>query len=243
MRNDTQSKEPDSDLPRNKGWYALPTAITCISLGLGFYSILLTIEESYQHAAMALFLAMVADKLDGWVARKTGTFSEFGVQMDSLSDVISFGAAPALLLHELALRDLGLLGVLAAIIYTACTAMRLARFNLMAAAADLRYFTGLPCPAAAAVLASLAWFATANQFDVADYAPAMALVIALLGLTMVSSIRYLSFKVLPNAGLLVLIAVVLVLGLVFLGLPATLLGAFSLYAFSGPVLAMVRFRR
>jgi CDP-diacylglycerol--serine O-phosphatidyltransferase len=186
-----------------------------------------------------LFLAMVADKLDGWVARKTGTYTAFGLQMDSLSDVISFGAAPALLVYQLALQDAGPLGVLAAIIYTACTALRLARFNVMSASADLRYFTGLPCPAAAAVIASLAWISITHPFDVAAFAPAMALLILLLGLAMVSSIRYLSFKVLPNAGLLVLIAVSVVLGLVFLGLPATLLGVFSLYAFSGPLLALV----
>ena len=240
MQNDAQRSEHASIHPRSKGWYALPTAITCVSLGLGFYSIVLSINGRFQEAALALFLAMVADKLDGWVARKTGTYSAFGVQMDSLSDVISFGAAPAILAYLLALQDLGIAGVLAAIVYTACTALRLARFNVMSASADLRYFTGLPCPAAAALVASFSWVTIAYQFDLAELAPVMALLLVLLGVAMVCSIRYLSFKVMPPAGLLAVIAAFVLLGLVFLGVAATLLGAFLVYALSGPLFALGR---
>lgn len=240
MEDDIPQTEDDPNLPREKGWHVLPTAITCIGLGLGFYSILLSIEGNYQQAAISIFLAMIADKLDGWVARKTGTYTAFGVQMDSLADVISFGAAPALLAYQVALQDAGLFGVLAAIIYTACTAFRLARFNVMSAIADFRYFTGLPCPAAAAVIASVTWISITHQFEVAAFAPAVALLILLLGLAMVSSIRYLSFKIMPSAGVLVTAAVFIALSLTFLGLPATLLGTFSLYAFSGPLLALVQ---
>jgi CDP-diacylglycerol--serine O-phosphatidyltransferase len=235
MQNDAQHSERNPNLPRSKGWYALPTAITCISLGLGFYSILLTVEGGYQQSAIALFLAMVADKFDGLVARKTGTYTAFGVQMDSLSDVISFGAAPTLLAYQFALQDAGIWGVLTAIIYTACTALRLARFNVMSATADLRYFTGLPCPAAAAVIASLVWFSVANRIETASFAPAITLLILLLGLAMVSSIRYLSFKVMPHAGLLAIMAVAVVLSGWLWGIPATLFGAFFLYALSGPL--------
>lgn len=235
MQNDAQRSDRNPKLPRSKALYALPTAITCISLGLGFYSILLTFEGSYQEAAIALFLAMVADKFDGLVARMTGTYTEFGVQMDSLSDVISFGAAPALLAYQFSLQDAGIWGVLTAIIYTACTALRLARFNVMSSTADLRYFTGLPCPAAAAVIASLVWFSVANGIETASFTPVITLLTLLLGLAMVSSIRYLSFKVMPHAGLLALMIVAVVVSAWLWGIPATLFGAFFLYALSGPL--------
>jgi CDP-diacylglycerol--serine O-phosphatidyltransferase len=238
MQKDNKQSDRRSELPRPKGWYVLPTAITCLSLGLGFYSILLTIEGGYQQASIALFLAMVADKFDGLVARMTGTYTAFGVQMDSLSDVISFGAAPALLAYQFILHDAGIWGVLTAIAYTACTALRLARFNVMSATADLRYFTGLPCPAAAAVIASFVWFSVANRIEAASLTPAIALLILLLGMAMVSSVRYVSFKVMPHAGLLAVIAVALALSAWQWGVPATLFGAFFLYACSGPILTL-----
>lgn len=235
MQNDAHHNDRDPVLPRSKLWYALPTAITCISLGLGFYSILLTFEGGYQPAAIALFLAMVADKFDGLVARMTDTYTEFGVQMDSLSDVISFGAAPALLAYQFSLQDAGVWGVLTAIIYTACTAMRLARFNVLSSTADLRYFTGLPCPAAAAVIASLVWFSVAKEIQTTSFTPVITLLILLLGLAMVSSIRYLSFKVMPHVGMLALMVLAVVLSGWLWGIPATLFGAFFLYALSGPL--------
>lgn len=242
MSNIVSRSKHDPDRLHAKGWHALPTAITCVGLSLGFYAILLSIEANYQQAAVALFLAMIADKLDGLVARKTGAYTAFTVQMDSLSDVISFGAAPALLVYQVALQDAGLFGVLAAIFYTACTAFRLARFNVMSATADLRYFTGLPCPAAAAVIAALVWVSVTHQMDAKAFAPAMALLI-LLGLAMVSSTQYLSFKTMPNIRALVITAAFVFLSLTFWGLPATLLGGFTLYALSGPLLTFARRQR
>ena len=138
---------------RRKGLYILPNLVTLAALFAGFYSIVMAMNGRFDMAAIGVFCAMVLDSLDGRVARMTNTQSAFGEQMDSLSDMVSFGAAPALISYEWALRGLGRWGWIAAFVYCACAALRLARFNVNTGVVDKRYFQGLPSPAAAAILA------------------------------------------------------------------------------------------
>ena len=137
---------------RRKGIYILPNLFTLAALFGGFYAIVMAMNGRYDLAAVGIFCAMVLDSLDGRVARMTNTQSAFGEQMDSLSDMVSFGAAPALIAYEWALRDLGRWGWFAAFVYCACAALRLARFNVNTGVVDKRYFQGLPSPAAAALV-------------------------------------------------------------------------------------------
>ncbi len=147
----------DSAIPeahkRPKGIYMLPNMITLAALFGGFYAVVMAMNDRYDLATVGVFVAMVLDSLDGRVARLTNTQSAFGEQMDSLSDMVSFGAAPALIAYEWALRDLGRWGWIAAFVYCACAALRLARFNVNTAVVDKRYFQGFPSPAAAALVA------------------------------------------------------------------------------------------
>ena len=145
---------------RRKGIYILPNLFTLAALFGGFYSIVMAMNGRYDMAAIGIFCAMVLDSLDGRVARMTNTQSAFGEQMDSLSDMVSFGAAPALIAYEWALRGLGRWGWFAAFVYCACAALRLARFNVNTGVVDKRYFQGLPSPAAAALVAGFIGVAT-----------------------------------------------------------------------------------
>ena len=138
---------------RRRGIYLLPNAFTTAALFCGFYAIVMAMNQRFEHAAWAIFIAMVLDGLDGRVARLTNTQSEFGAQYDSLSDMVSFGAAPALVIYEWSLRGLGKLGWIAAFVYCAGAALRLARFNTNIEVVDKRFFQGLPSPAAAALVA------------------------------------------------------------------------------------------
>src|SRR6267154_692807 len=142
---------------RRRGIYLLPNLFTTAALFAGFYSIVMAMNQRYDYAAVAIFVAMILDTLDGRVARLTRTQSAFGAEYDSLSDMLSFGAAPALVMYEWALRDMGRIGWIAAFVYCAGTALRLARFNTQLAVADKRWFTGLPSPAAAALVAGMIW--------------------------------------------------------------------------------------
>lgn len=216
----------------------------------GFYAIVMSIGGQYSEAAVAVFIAALLDGLDGRVARMTGTQSEFGVQYDSLSDLVSFGLAPALVLYTWSLSSLreygpmwGKIGWAAAFIYAACGALRLARFNTQVGVIDKRYFQGLASPAAAAVCMSFVW--TMDKSDVAGstvcfVTPFLAV---FAGLLMVSRFRYFSFKSLPmGAGDRVpfgwIVALLLVLVLLAIDPPRLLLGVFSLYLLSGPVLTI-----
>jgi CDP-diacylglycerol--serine O-phosphatidyltransferase len=145
---------------RRKGIYILPNLITLAALFGGFYAVVMAINGRFDLAAVGVFCAMVLDSLDGRVARMTNTQSAFGEQMDSLSDMVSFGAAPALIAYVWALKGLGRWGWIAAFVYCACAALRLARFNVNTAVVDKRYFQGLPSPAAAALVAGFIWVAT-----------------------------------------------------------------------------------
>ena len=155
-KNDTPSETPaTASLPlRKKGIYMLPNMITLAALFGGFYAVVMSMNGRFDLATLGIFAAMFLDGLDGRVARLTNTQSAFGEQMDSLSDMVSFGAAPALIAYEWTLRDLGRWGWIAAFVYVSCAALRLARFNVNTSVVDKRYFQGLPSPAAAALVAT-----------------------------------------------------------------------------------------
>src|SRR6185295_5631377 len=138
---------------RRRGIYLLPNLFTTAALFAGFYAIVMAMNQRFDNAAVAIFVAMILDTLDGRVARLTRTQSAFGAEYDSLSDMVCFGAAPALVIYEWALKDLGRFGWIAAFVYCAGAALRLARFNTNIEVVDKRYFQGLPSPAAAALVA------------------------------------------------------------------------------------------
>ncbi len=231
---------------RRRGIYLLPNLFTTAALFAGFYAIVAAINDRFEPAAVAIFVAMVLDGLDGRVARMTNTQSEFGAQYDSLADLISFGLAPALVMYEWSLSGLGKLGWLAAFIYTAGAALRLARFNVQLAVADKRYFTGLASPASAAVLTGLVW--VFHDYGVAGEQlqwVTFGLTVT-CGVLMVSNVRYYSFKDLDVRGKVPFFAVliiVLVFVLVSTDPPKVLFGAFLAYALSGPVTTLMLLRR
>ena len=200
----------------SRGIYLLPSILTTFGMFAGFYSIIASINGDFTLAAISIMIAMMWDTLDGRVARLTNTQSAFGAQYDSLSDLVSFGVAPALLVYEWSLSDMGRVGWLAAFIYLACAALRLARFNTQVGTADKRYFQGLPSPAAAGVIASMIWlkFWKFEYFDFGivslSYYIGVGITIV-CGLLMVSNVRYYSFKELDSkkASFRFLLAIVL----------------------------------
>jgi len=180
---------------RRRGIYLLPNLFTTGVLFGGFFAIVQAMNGRYEIAAVAIYVAMVLDGLDGRVARWTHTQSEFGAEYDSLADMVAFGAAPALVAYEWTLRDLGKLGWIAAFVYCAGTALRLARFNTNIDLVDKRYFQGLPCPAAAAVVAGLVWVVSDFGWTVGPALTAVSWAITVFaGVTMVSNVPFYSFK-------------------------------------------------
>lgn len=234
---------------RRRGIYLLPNLFTTAALFAGFYSIVAAMNAKFEAAAVAIFVAMILDGMDGRIARLTNTQSDFGVQYDSLSDMVSFGLAPALVIYQWSLSYTGKLGWLAAFIYAATTALRLARFNTQAASADKQFFQGLPSPAAAALIASLIWYA--ESLDVSEGSTLVFIsfpVTVIAGILMVSNIRYHSFKQFDLHGRVPFIAgIVVVLIFAFIAIePPLVLFIISLtYATSGPVytLMLIRQRR
>ena len=231
---------------RRRGIYLLPNLFTTGCLFAGFYAIVSAMSGKFEPAAIAIFVAMIMDGLDGRVARLTNTQTDFGAEYDSLADMIAFGLAPSLVMFEWALFNLGKLGWLAAFIYTAATALRLARFNTQVGTAGKRYFQGLASPAAAAVIAGMVWVATDHGQIGADWRiPAFAITLA-TGLLMVSNIRYRSFKDLDLKGkipFVTLIIVVLVFVTISYSPPQVLFTIFLIYAISGPTNTLVSLRR
>src|SRR5262244_2662745 len=150
---------------RRRGIYLLPNIFTTAALIVGFYAIVQAMNQNFENAAAAIFVAMVLDFIDGRVARMTHTQSAFGAEYDSLSDMVCFGAAPALVMYEWVLRDLGKLGWIAAFVYVAGAALRLARFNTLLEVADKRWFMGMPSPAAAALVAGMVWIVDDYNID------------------------------------------------------------------------------
>ena len=181
---------------RKKGIYLLPNSLTTAALFAGFYAIVQAMNQRFDQAAIAIFVAMFLDGLDGRVARLTHTQSEFGAEYDSLSDMVSFGAAPALVIYEWALKDLQRLGWLAAFVYCVGTALRLARFNTNIEIVDKRFFQGLPSPMAAALVAGFVWIASDNKIPVSDYGIRWIawFVTLYAGITMVTNVPFYSGK-------------------------------------------------
>jgi len=180
---------------RRRGIYLLPNLFTTAALFFGFFAIVQAMNNRFETSAIAVFVAMVLDGLDGRIARLTHTQSEFGAQYDSLSDMVSFGAAPALIMYEWALKDLGKLGWIAAFVYCVGAALRLARFNTNIEIVDKRYFQGLPSPMAAALLAGLVWVFDDLGIDRELWLKSIAWVFTMYaGVTMVSNVPFYSFK-------------------------------------------------
>ncbi len=192
IMNDFNQRKPMSI--RRRGIYLLPNLFTTAALFSGFYAIVQSMNNRFEYAAVAIFIAMVFDGLDGRVARMTHTQSEFGAEYDSLSDMVSFGVAPSLLMYEWAFKDLGKLGWFAAFIYCVCAALRLARFNMNIDVVDKGHFQGLPSPAAAALVSGFVWVLLDNGYAGNDVRWIAAALTVFAGLSMVSNLRFYSFK-------------------------------------------------
>jgi len=183
---------------RRRGVYLLPNLFTTGALFAGFYAMVAAMRDDFESAAIAIFFAMVFDGLDGRIARLTNTSSKFGAEYDSLSDMVSFGVAPALVMFSWALGDLGKFGWSAAFIYVACAALRLARFNTQIDSSDSQYFTGLASPSAAAIVASTVWVCydlgwVGAQLPI-EVSVLVALLTATVGFLMIANFPYYSFK-------------------------------------------------
>jgi CDP-diacylglycerol--serine O-phosphatidyltransferase len=194
MTDDARHASDEVASKPRKGIYVLPNLFTLAALFGGFYSIVMAMNNRFDQAAIGVFCAMVLDSLDGRVARMTNTQSAFGEQMDSLADMVSFGAAPALIAYEWSLRGLGRWGWIAAFVYCACAALRLARFNVNTAVVDKRYFQGLPSPAAAALVTGFLWLMTETEVAPETMAWPMFTLCLFSGLTMVTNVPFYSFK-------------------------------------------------
>lgn len=233
------------NINRHPSIYLLPNLFTTAALFAGFYAIVAALKGAslqdtayFENAAIAIFVAMILDSLDGRVARLTGTSSDFGAQYDSLSDMLCFGITPALVAYSWGLASLGKLGWLAAFVYTAASALRLARFNVQLEEQDKKFFTGLPCPAAAAVIASKVWISADFSMPGTALSISMAVIAVLMGLAMVSNFRYYSFKEIDlkgNVPFVSVLIVVLAFTLIAFDPPKILFAIFFAYAISGPV--------
>jgi CDP-diacylglycerol--serine O-phosphatidyltransferase len=221
---------------RRKGIYILPNLFTLAALFGGFYAIVMAINGRFDLAAAGVFCAMVLDSLDGRVARMTNTQSAFGEQMDSLSDMVSFGAAPALISYVWALKDLGRWGWIAAFVYCACAALRLARFNVNTAVVDKRYFQGLPSPAAAALVTGFIWLMNELEIPGSDVHWVMFGLALYAGLTMVTNVPFYSFKDIQmkrSVPFAVIVAIALAIAVINIHPPTVLFSVFVVYGFSG----------
>ena len=234
---------------RRTGIYWLPNAITTMALFSGFYAIVQAMNNRFELAAIGILVAMVFDGMDGRVARWTHTQSPFGAELDSLSDMVSFGAAPALVLYEYALKGMGKLGWVAAFVYCACAALRLARFNTNIEVVDKRYFQGLPSPAAACILASFIWSLESFHITPHDLRWAAWAIALFAGLTMVTSIKFWSGKDINlrrSVPFWVIVAIALFMTIllqVTSNLPELLFVLFLTYGASGYIMWVVRYLR
>jgi CDP-diacylglycerol---serine O-phosphatidyltransferase len=236
MPDETEDTQPR---PRRKGIYILPNLFTLAALFGGFYAIVMAMNDRFEQAAIGIFCAMVLDSLDGRVARMTNTQSAFGEQMDSLSDMVSFGAAPALIMYEWALKGLGKLGWIAAFVYCSGAALRLARFNTNIGVVDKRYFQGLPSPAAAALVVGLIW--VSHEWDpglrLQLWMPWLTFAVTLYaGLTMVTNVPFYSFKDISfkrTVPFVVIVAIALAIAVINIHPPMVLFAIFLVYGLSG----------
>ncbi|MDT8403607.1 CDP-diacylglycerol--serine O-phosphatidyltransferase [Sulfuriflexus sp.] len=237
---------PEEATKRRRGIYLLPNLFTTAGLFAGFFAIIAAIGGHFENAAIAIFVAMIMDGFDGRVARMTHTESDFGAEYDSMADMVSFGVAPALVVHQWGLSSMGNIGWFAAFVYTAGAALRLARFNTQIGIADKRYFQGLASPAAAALLAGLVWLGTDLGWEGADKRIITFLLTFFAGVLMVSNIRYHSFKQFDLHGkvpFIVMVAMMLLFAVIYLHPPMVLFGGFFLYALSGLILTLWQLHR
>ena len=221
-----------------KGIYILPNLITTMALFAGFFSIISSINERYEHAVWALIFAAVFDGLDGKVARFTKTESEFGVQYDSLSDLVSFGVAPAILIYQWALTPFARLGWLGAALYVVCAALRLARFNIQITTIEKSVFNGLPSPPSALMLATTVLFFNEMEIPLETYRPYILGLVYFLAFLMISNVKYSSFKELEVARrrpINILLLLILILILIAIKPEIMLFAIVSFFVLSGIV--------
>jgi CDP-diacylglycerol--serine O-phosphatidyltransferase len=236
MENTSSTPPIPQTPPRHKGIYVLPNLFTLAALFGAFYAIVMAMDGRFDLSAVGIFASMVLDSLDGRVARMTNTQSEFGAQMDSLADMVSFGAAPALIAYEWALRDIGRWGWVAAFVYCSCAALRLARFNVNTAVVDKRYFQGLPSPAAAALVVGFMWMCIELGIKGKDVVWVMFAIALYAGLTMVTNVPFYSFKDMrmkKTVPFVVLVAIAIAFALISLQPPVVLFGIFVENGLSG----------
>lgn len=236
-----------SHVPK-RGIYLLPNAITTANLFAGFFAIMQAMNHRFEWAALAIFAAMVMDGMDGRIARITKTQSSFGEQYDSMADMVSFGVAPALVMYTYALNDLGRWGWLAAFIYVAGAALRLARFNSNISIVDSRFFQGLPSPAAAALTAGFVWLSVDNRLPISDPHSWVAFIITVYaGLTMISNVPFFSgksgFIQEKRSPALIMTVLVLLFALLMLNAPLIITLIFLSYTVSGWVVMFLRWRK
>lgn len=230
-----------------KGVYLLPNLFTTAALFSGFYAVVAAMKGLFDLAAITIFIAMIADGLDGRIARLTNTESAFGAEYDSLSDMVAFGVAPALVLYQWSLQSLGKLGWLCAFVYVAAVAIRLARFNVQHGHQEKRFFIGLPCPSAAAILASLVWLGSdVHMNHLALPGALVALLTLAVAASMVSNIPYRSFKDFDIKNRVPFVTIPVII-LVFVGVALKpdlmLFIVFGAFGLSGPVTWLTRRRR
>ena len=221
---------------RRRGIYLLPNAFTTAALFCGFYAIVMAMNQKFEHAAWAIFIAMILDGLDGRIARLTNTQSEFGAQYDSLSDMVSFGAAPALVIYEWSLRGLGKLGWIAAFVYCAGAALRLARFNTNIEVVDKRFFQGLPSPSAAALVAGFILLMVDQEVSGLELRWISWGIAVFAGLSMVTNVPFYSFKDVnfrKSVPFIAVFLIALVFALVSIDPPKVLFPIFIAYGLSG----------
>lgn len=223
---------------RSRGIYLLPNLFTIGSVFAGWYAIAATFTSNYDHATIAIFIAMIMDSLDGRVARLTNTMTSFGAELDSFGDMISFAIAPAFLAYAWSLSTLGKFGWLAAFVYITAVALRLARFNTQLGNIDKRYFQGLPCPSAAAIVTSFVWIC--YDFEIISKSASILLAIIMIAtsILMVSNIRFRSFKdteLKSHVPFVVILIAVLIMALITFDPSKVLFVIFTGYAFSGPI--------
>lgn len=236
LSDDEKKFSPRESLKR--GIYLLPNLFTTFSLFMAFYAIVSTMKMHFETAVIAVFIGIIADTLDGRVARLTNTQTAFGAEYDSLADMVTSGVAPALIAYSAILHSLGKLGWLLAFMYTAAVALRLARFNTQLGVANKRYFQGLACPSGAGTVISFVWFASHYHLNMAHCAIFFACLTVCISLLMVSNVRYYSFKDLDMKGrvpFVYILTFVLILAGVAVNPSLVLLTGFFIYAISGPV--------
>lgn len=243
MQNKTKQKIA---IQSRKAIYLLPNLFTTSSLFAGFYAIISAINLSYEKAAIALFIALILDGLDGRIARLTKTQTDFGAEYDSISDMVTFGLAPSIIMYQWSLSSFGKAGMMIAFFYAAATGLRLARFNSQLDLVDNEYFKGLPCPSAAATVAGLVWFCAEYGFKGEDIRILVAILAVLVAILMCSNVRYHSFKKISFTSTVDYFwgfIVAIIIGLIYFEPETSLLVIFMSYSISGLITTAYKYRK